>query len=136
MASAYRDPTRGGAFFQIQGNQLPNAPRRTLKLAADYAIDAGNDWIVRPRLDFYSQSGFYSREFNLGADKVSSWKQFDASIQIANKEKNLSVTLFVKNLLNDDDITFLEANSNLVGSFRSAFLLDPRIFGAALRVGF
>jgi outer membrane receptor protein involved in Fe transport len=130
------DPTRGGAFFQIKGNQLPNAPKRTLKLAVDYTVQAGNDWTVRPRLDFYSQSGFYSREFNLGADRVDSWKQFDASIRIENEERDLGLTLFVKNLLNDDDITFLEANSNLVGSFRSAFLLDPRIFGASLRVGF
>lgn len=130
------DPTRGGAFFQIRGNQLPNAPKRTLKLAAEYTVQAGNDWTVRPRLDFYSQSGFYSREFNLGADRVDSWKQFDASVRIENQERDLSLTLFVKNLLNDDDITFLEANSNLVGSFRSAFLLDPRIFGASFRVGF
>jgi outer membrane receptor protein involved in Fe transport len=130
------DPTRGGAFFQLQGNQLPNAPRRTLKLAADYTIEAGGDWTVRPRVDFYSQSGFFSREFNVGADRVSSWQQLDASIQIANRERDWALTLFVKNLLNDDDITFLEANSNLVGSFRSAFLLDPRIFGATLRVGF
>jgi outer membrane receptor protein involved in Fe transport len=130
------DPTRGGAFFQLQGNQLPNAPRRTLKLAADYTIAAGGDWTVRPRVDFYSQSGFFSREFNVGADRVGSWQQVDASIQIANQERDWALTLFVKNLLNDDDITFLEANSNLVGSFRSAFLLDPRIFGATLRVGF
>ena len=42
----------------------------------------------------------------------------------------------MKNVTNNDDITFLEVNSNLVGSFRSAFLIDPRIYGLALRVGF
>lgn len=130
------DPTRGSAKFELQGNKLPNAPRRTLKLAAEYTIDAGSDWTVRPRVDFYSQSGFYSREFNVPADSVGTWSQLDASIQVANSGKDWSITAFVKNLTNEDSITFLEANSNLVGSFRSAFLLDPRTFGVSLRVGF
>jgi outer membrane receptor protein involved in Fe transport len=131
-----QDPSRGSAMFQLQGNQLPNAPRRTLKLAAEYTIEAGNDWTVRPRIDFYSQSGFHSREFNVAADRVGSWAQLDASVQIANGGKDWSVTAFVKNLTNEDSITWLEVNSNLVGSFRSAFLLDPRTFGLSLRVGF
>jgi iron complex outermembrane receptor protein len=131
-----QDPSRGSAMFQLQGNKLPNAPRRTLKLAAEYTIEAGNDWTVRPRIDFYSQSGFHSREFNVPADYVGSWGQLDASVQIANSGKDWSVTAFVKNLTNEDSITWLEVNSNLVGSFRSAFLLDPRTFGLSLRVGF
>lgn len=130
------DPSRGSALFQLQGNQLPNAPRRTLKLAAEYTIEAGNDWTIRPRIDFYSQSGFHSREFNVPADYVGNWSQLDASVQIANSGKDWSLTAFVKNLTNEDSITWLEVNSNLVGSFRSAFLLDPRTFGLNLRVGF
>lgn len=130
------DPTRGSARFELQGKQLPNAPKRTLKLAAEYSIDVGNAWSVRPRVDFYSQSGFFSREFNLPADRVGSWSQLDASVRIARGDGDWNVTAFVKNLTNEDSITFLEANSNLVGSFRSAFLLDPRTFGLSLRVGF
>jgi outer membrane receptor protein involved in Fe transport len=130
------DPARGGAFFQIQGNSLPNAPKRTLKLAAEYTLATGGAWTVRPRVDFYSQSGFFSREFNTGADRVGSWKQLDASLQLANDDLDLAVAVFVKNALDEDSITFLETNSNLVGSFRSAFLLDPRIFGVSLRKGF
>ena len=130
------DPSRGSALFQIQGNKLPNAPRRTLKLAAEYTIDASNEWTVRPRVDFYSQSGFYSREFNVPADRVGSWSQLDASVRVARGDGDWSVTAFVKNLTDEDSITFLEANSNLVGSFRSAFLLDPRTFGVSVRVGF
>lgn len=130
------DPTRGGAFFQLMGNQLPNSPRRTLKLAAEYQHEIIPGWMVKPRVDYYSQTGFFSREFNVGADRVDGWTQLDLQMQIAPSDRDLSLTLFVKNVLNEDSITFLEANSNLVGSFRSAFLLDPRIFGASLRVGF
>jgi iron complex outermembrane recepter protein len=130
------DPSRGGAFFQLQGNSLPNAPKRTLKLAAEYTAEFGGGWSLRPRADFYTQSGFFSREFNVGADRVGSWKQLDASLRLANDDMDLELGVFVKNLLDEDSITFLETNSNLVGSFRSAFLLDPRIFGVSVRKGF
>lgn len=130
------DPSRGGAFFQLQGNTLPNAPERTLKLAAEYTFNGGSNWTVRPRVDFYSQTGFFSREFNVPADRVDGWEQLDLSVQLALKDRDWNLTAFVKNVTNNDDITFLEVNSNLVGSFRSAFLIDPRIYGVALRVGF
>ncbi|MEE4210206.1 MAG: TonB-dependent receptor, partial [Parvularcula sp.] len=130
------DPSRGGAFFQLQGNTLPNAPERTLKLAAEYTFFGGSNWTVRPRVDFYSQTGFFSREFNVPADRVDGWEQLDLSVQFALEDRPWSLTGFVKNVTNNDDITFLEVNSNLVGSFRSAFLIDPRIYGVALRLGF
>ncbi|QTD57452.1 TonB-dependent receptor [Parasphingorhabdus cellanae] len=130
------DASRGFAPFQLQGNTLPNAPKRTLKLAAEYTIEVGSDWTIRPRADFYSQTSFNSREFNTAADRVDGWEQFDLSLQLARQDRDLSITAFVKNVLNQDSITFFEVNSELVGSFRSAFLLDPRIFGVSLRVGF
>ena len=130
------DPSRGGAFFQLQGNSLPNAPERTLKLAAEYTFNGGSNWTVRPRVDFYSQTSFFSREFNVPADRVDGWEQLDLSLQFALEDRDWDLTAFVKNVTNNDDITFLEVNSNLVGSFRSAFLIDPRIYGVALRVGF
>lgn len=130
------DPSRGGAFFQIQGNELPNAPRRTLKLAAEYNIPVAGSWSLKPRVDYYSQTGFWAREFNVAADRVGSWEQLDLQLQVAHDERDLALIFFVKNVQNNDDITFLEVNSNLVGSFRSAFLLDPRVYGVNLRAGF
>lgn len=130
------DAARGGTFFEIQGNELPNSPSMTLKLAAEYEYEVGDNWRMTPRVDYYTQSSFYSREFNTPSDKVDSWDQLDLQFGIANDMMPWDLTLFVKNALNEDSITFLETNSNLVGSFKSAFLLDPRIFGAALRVDF
>lgn len=130
------DPARGGAFFQLQGNELPNAPRRTLKLAAEYTLAVGSNWSLRPRVDYYTQTGFFAREFNAGADVVDSWEQLDLQLQFVHSERDLALIAFVKNVQNNDDITFLETNSSLVGNFRGAFLLDPRVYGVNLRVGF
>ena len=134
-----------GSFQRKGGPQAPDpdpaytpAVRRWVCIVAFLVGFSGEGyvWTVRPRIDFYSQSGFHSREFNVPADRVGSWSQLDASVKIANSGKDWSVTAFVKNLTNQDSITWLEVNSNLVGSFRSAFLLDPRTFGLSLRVGF
>lgn len=130
------DPSRGGALFQLRGNELPNAPRRTLKLAAEYSIPVAGNWSLKPRVDYYSQTGFWAREFNVAADRLGSWEQLDLQLQVAHDERDLALIFFVKNVQNNDDITFLEVNSNLVGSFRSAFLLDPRVYGVNLRAGF
>lgn len=130
------DAARGGTFFEIQGNDLPNSPKRTLKIAAEYEYEVGDSWMVTPRVDYYNQTGFFSREFNTPSDKVEGWDQLDLQVAIANDDMPWDLTFFVKNVLDEDSITFLETNSNLVGSFKSAFLLDPRIFGAALHVDF
>ncbi|GLQ21382.1 hypothetical protein GCM10007854_23370 [Algimonas porphyrae] len=130
------DAARGGAFFEIRGNDLPNSPDVTLKLAAEYEYEVGDQWRLTPRVDYYTQSSFFSREFNTPSDEVESWDQLDLQLAIDNDNMPWDVTLFVKNVLDEDSITFLETNSNLVGSFKSAFLLDPRIFGAALHVDF
>lgn len=130
------DAARGGTFFEIQGNDLPNAPSTTLKLAAEYEFEVGDSWMLKPRVDYYTQSGFFSREFNTPSDQVEGWDQLDLQFSINNENMPWDLTLFVKNVLDEDSITFLETNSNLVGSFKSAFLLDPRIWGAALHVDF
>lgn len=130
------DAARGGTFFEIQGNDLPNSPKRTLKVAAEYEYEVGDSWRVTPRVDYYNQTGFFSREFNTPSDKVEGWDQLDLQVAIANDDMPWDLTFFVKNVLDENSITFLETNSNLVGSFKSAFLLDPRIFGAALHVDF
>lgn len=130
------DAARGGTFFEIQGNDLPNSPKRTLKVAAEYEYEVGDSWRVTPRVDYYNQTGFFSREFNTPSDKVEGWDQLDLQVAIANDDMPWDLTFFVKNVLDENSITLLETNSNLVGSFKSAFLLDPRIFGAALHVDF
>lgn len=130
------DAARGGTFFEIQGNDLPNSPKRTLKVAAEYEYEVDDSWRVTPRVDYYNQTGFFSREFNTPSDKVEGWDQLDLQVAIANDDMPWDLTFFVKNVLDENSITFLETNSNLVGSFKSAFLLDPRIFGAALHVDF
>lgn len=130
------DAARGGTFFELQGNKLANSPDYTLKLAAEYEKEFVPGWLTTARVDYYTQSEFFSRDFNTPSDEVDGWDQMDLQLNFQPVDRDLSVGLFVKNVFDEDSITALEVNSNLVGSFRQAFLLDPRIFGASLRVGF
>lgn len=78
--------SRGGTFFQINGNDLPNAPDMTLKLAAEYEYSVGENWMLIPRVDYYTQSSFFSREFNTPADEVEGWDQLDLQLAINNDD--------------------------------------------------
>jgi len=102
------DAARGGTFFQISGNDLPNSPVMTLKLSAEYEYSVGESWSLSPRADCYPQSSFFSRDFTTPSDKVESWDQLDLQLAIKNDDMPWDLTLFVKNVLDEDSITFLE----------------------------
>jgi len=127
------DPSRSGDFFQLKGNELPNSPSKTFKLAAEYTFELANEWKATPRLDYYWQDEFYSREFNTGADTVEAWEQVDFQVAFENAGSPWKVTAFIKNVLDDDSITHIETNSDLVGSFKNIFLLEPRTFAISVK---
>lgn len=130
------DAARGFATFNLKGNELPNTPGSTVKLALQNTFELANGWTVTPRIDYYWQDDFYVRQFNTGADLVDSWEQIDASMVLLNSDSNWSLTAFVKNISDEDSITHIETNSELVGSFKNIFLLEPRTIGLAAKYEF
>jgi len=55
---------------------------------------------------------------------------------VANPDIDLSVQLFVKNLLDDDTIVGFDIADENLGATRSVFLLDPRLYGISITKGF
>jgi len=127
------DASRNFETYDLKGNELPNSPDMTVKLAAQYSAEFGDGWWVTPRVDYYWQDEFFTREYNTGADTVDSWSVVDLRVSFGKVEAPWDVTLFVKNIGDENDITHVETNSNLVGSFKSIFLLDPRTYAVAFR---
>ena len=130
------DASRNFETFNLKGRELPNSPDTTFKVAAQYNTELGNGWWVTPRIDYYWQDEFYTREYNTGADTVDAWSQLDLTVSFRKDGSPWDVTLFVKNIQDEDSITHVETNSDLVGSFKSIFLLDPRTIGLSARYTF
>ncbi len=122
-----------GIATDVSDNYLPRAPETTLSVGAQYEMALGQNWSSILRGDFYYQADMYSRIFNLEADKIDSWQNANASLTFLNDGAGFEVEFYVKNLLEDDQITSQYLTDASSGLFTNVFLLEPRQFG--IRIG-
>ena len=92
-----------GELQDLQGNELPNAPKLTIAVGAQYAFDLGNSgWNATIRGDFYRQSSSYARYNNAFFDTIRQWNNINGSLIFARADDDLSIQLFVKNARNQE----------------------------------
>ena len=125
--------TLEGVPVDLDGNSLPNAPEHTLRLGAAYTFQAGGGDLIA-RWDAYWQSESYAREFNTVGDEIDSWMQHNLSL-IYEREA-WSARFWMRNVLDDDNVTGKYLTSDTSGFFRNYFVTEPRIFGVSLRYAF
>ena len=125
--------TLDGLPTQLAGNELPNAPEHTLQLglAQTWTLAAGAT--LTARWDYYWQSESYAREFNSVGDRIDAWSQHNATAIYENGP--WTVKGWVRNVLDDDNVTGKYLTSDTSGFYRNYFLTEPRIYGVSLRYG-
>ena len=126
--------TSDGLLTDLDGNQLPNAPEHTVKLGVAHTWTMNNGATLTGRWDYYWQSESFAREFNSVGDEIDSWSQHNASAMYENGRWLL--TAWVRNILDDDNVTGKYLTSDTSGFFRNYFLTEPRIFGVSMRARF
>jgi iron complex outermembrane recepter protein len=126
-----RAPTRSPAVpVNISGNDLPYSPKFKFSLGGEYSLPlGGSGWSATLRGDYSWQSSYFAREFNTANDKIKAWSVANALLRFANEDKTISVEAYVKNIANKDNITNSIIESDLVGSYRNARILEPRTYG-------
>ena len=126
--------THDGLLVNLDGNELPNAPSHTAKLgvAHTWMMGRGDEFTVR--WDWYWQSESYAREFNTVGDQIDAWSQHNATAVY--RKDNWLVKAWVRNILDDDNVTGKYLTSDTTGSFRNYFLTEPRIYGVSFRYDF
>ena len=124
-------PNGGRGFAaDLSGNELPNSPRMTFNLGAQYTIFIdGGDWELTLRGDYYRQSKSYARIYNTTYDRLKSWDNANLALTLARPEDDLSFQIYVKNVFNDAPITDAFTNADDTGLSTNIFTLDPRIVG-------
>ncbi len=127
-----KDAPNGGRGFyaDLEGNELPNAPRLTFNIGAQYTffIDDG-DWELTLRGDYYRQSKSYARVYNTTYDRLKAWDNANLAITLERPSDDLAFQVYVKNLFNKSPITDFFTNSDDAGLSTNIFTLDPRIIG-------
>jgi len=124
-------PNRGAGFDKdLSGHALPNAPKYTVTLTADYTIPLPHDWLVTLHSDFYQQSEAWTRIFNdPGYDKLKAYNNINLAAIFANEDAGWTVMAYVKNVLDKDNITGAFLNSDDTGLTTNVFLNEPRLYG-------
>ncbi|MEM7458070.1 MAG: TonB-dependent receptor [Pseudomonadota bacterium] len=118
-----------GIPVDVSGNSLPLAPEITFSIGAEYVFDVNDSWDMSVRGDFYHRGEVFTRIYNLEADRLDSFQNANAAIQLTNQDLDLEVELFVKNLLEDDQLTNQYLTDASSGLFTNVFVLEPRQFG-------
>ena len=126
--------TSDGLLTDLDGNELPNAPNHTFKLGLAHTWTLAGGATLTGRWDYYWQSESYAREFNSVGDEIDAWSQHNAAAMYENTRWTL--TAWVRNILDDDNVTGKYLTSDTSGFFRNYFLTEPRIFGVSMRLRF
>ncbi len=126
-----------GLFTQLDGHELPNAPHWTVSLGGQHTWRFGEQWEATVRGDGYWQSQSWHRVYNLDPyDKLHGWYNFNLSVWIENRERDLKLELYAKNLLDKTPITDAFLNSDDAALTTNVFVLDPRLIGFSITKGF
>ena len=128
----------GGSGFEtdLSGNELPNAPRWTANIGAQYTVDFSTDWSATLRGDFYWQDKSWHRVYNYAPyDRLRGWTNTNLSLWI-DGPGDLRIEAYVKNLFNKTPITDAFLNSDDSGLTTNVFVLDPRIIGFSIMKAF
>lgn len=125
-------PTNTGVPVDLKGNSLPNAPRFTATVGAQYALDLGGDWQAVARGDLYHQSSFYTDIYNNEDNRLKGWDTVNLSVSFNLRDTDLQIQLYVKNAFDKTVVTGIGVDSESIGISRSVVLLDPRLFGVVV----
>jgi iron complex outermembrane receptor protein len=124
----------GGAGFDkdLSGNKLPNAPKFTTSLSAEYTMPISEDWAATLHSDFYWQSQSFARIFNdRPYDKLRGYSNVNAAL-ILTSASGWQVMGYVKNIFDTTAITGAFLYSDDVDLTTNIFTTDPRLYGVRI----
>lgn len=124
-------------FINLAGNELPHSPEFKVKVGGEYTWALGqSDWDATLRADVAWQSDYFSREFNIPTDEIDAWGFLDLQAKLANPGKGLTVSAYIKNVTDEDNITNIIIEDALIGRYRNARILEPQTFGIIINKDF
>ncbi len=126
--------TLDGVPVDLDGNDLPNAPRHTARIGLAHTWEIGSG-LLTLRWDYYWQSKSYAREFNAVGDEIDAWAQHNLML-VYESGGGWSARAWVRNLLDEEIVTGKYLTSDTSGFFRNYFVTEPQIYGVSLRYVF
>jgi iron complex outermembrane receptor protein len=124
-----------GIPVNIKGNKLPGAPDYKFSAGVQYDVPVG-DMTLTPRADFIYTGKSYGNIFNGAINRIDSYTQVNAQLQLDGPDKKWFARIWVQNLFDKDAITGLYVTDQSSGNFTNIFTLEPRRFGLTAGIKF
>lgn len=121
-----------GRAVSLEGKQLPNAPEWTFAFGAQYTFDFTNGWEAILRGDYYRQADSYARIFNTESDELEGYQNVNATLTFTNKDWDMDIQIYGKNLTDEMPITDLYLTDDSSGLFTNTFTTEPRQYGIGI----
>lgn len=124
-----------GIPVNIKGNELPGAPNYKASAGIQYAAPLGS-MTLTPRVDVAYTGESTGNIFNGFVNKVPSFVQVNAQVQLDGPDERWYVRGYVQNLFDSNSVTGLYVTDQSSGNFTNIFTLEPRRYGIAVGAKF
>lgn len=118
-----------GVEKNLSGNALPYSPEASYKLGVVYFQQLDNGGEIGYRIDYYWQNEYMAQVYNSVKDKIDAWSITNLHVFFTPPSETWNLSLYVKNLQDDDNITGQFVGDPISGLSRNVFLLEPRTMG-------
>lgn len=125
-----------GVEVNLKGNKLPQAPNMKASVGAQYTAEFANGMTLVPRFDLAYTGEQYGNVFNGNVNRIKSFVQANAQIQLNSADDRWFARAFVQNIFDSDSVTGLYVTDASSGLFSNIFTLDPRRYGVSVGVKF
>jgi iron complex outermembrane receptor protein len=124
-------PNGGQGFSKdLSGNELPNAPRYTTTLTADYVVPLRGEWLLNLHGDYHYQAQSWGRVINSDPyDRIEAFSTVNLAGTFTNENAGWKVMAYIKNVFDETAITGTFLNSDDTGLTTNVFLTEPRLYG-------
>jgi iron complex outermembrane receptor protein len=129
------DYANGFALTDLSGNTLPNAPEYTGKLGLTYQTELG-DGMLSLHGEAYAQDKVYFTEWNREDAFQDSYHVFNAHIDYEFSQGAYMVSLWGRNLNDEEIISNNIITAPLYDSLRVGSMMPPRTYGVTLLANF
>ena len=120
----------------IRGNKLPGAPDYKVSAGAQYEFALGHAVSLTPRFDAIVVGTSTGSIFNGNVNRIPSYTQLNAQIQLDGPEKKWFLRGFIQNISDSNAITGQYVTDQSSGLYTNIFTLEPRRYGIAAGIKF
>ena len=117
----------------LAGNQIALTPELNYNLGFIYKSQMGGMPLAL-QTNYYWQDKMYTTNFNTPGTEIEDWSMWNANARVMGDD--WYAELWVRNILDDDNITGGYLTSSVSNLFTNQFILEPRTYGLTVGMRF